>query len=75
MVFTWLVSMIGMVGLGPALVNDPFDKKDLTFFNEAFKGKVDSVYYFTSFYIFLNISAIPVLTLVLRNNLIYFLTP
>ncbi len=47
MVFTWLVSMIGMVGLGPALVNDPFDEKDLTFFNEAFKGKVDSVYYFT----------------------------
>ena len=65
----------GNMGFRPLLTDDPFNPSEIKYFNLVFKGEIDFIYYFTSFYIFLNISAVPVLIVVLRNNLINLITP
>ena len=60
--------------MGGRLVLDP-DSSKLQYFNDTFKGELDFIYYFTSFYIFLNVAAIPILIIVMRNNLIQMITP
>lgn len=64
-----------MLGCGPALAKNPYDDSELTYNNQPYHNEMLGIFYFTSFYIFLNISALPVLTLVLRNNLIFLLSP
>lgn len=63
------------MALGPDLAMNPFLEHKVTYLSDVFKGKSDFIFYFTSFYIFLNISAMPVQTCVLRNNLISFFLP
>ena len=72
---TLVIPILGIMGFGPLLDDDPFDTSEIKYFNLVFKGEIDFIYYFTSFYIFLNISAVPVLIVVLRNNLINLITP
>lgn len=76
MIFSFLVCLIicllipylAILCFGGELT-DPYDNWNIVFYTEMFKNKVNSVYYFTSFYLFLNVAAIPVLTIVLRKNL------
>lgn len=46
-----------------------------SFFNQYFKGieGADWVFYISSFYIFLNVAAFPVLIITCRNNLMKFI--
>lgn len=51
-------------------MNDPFSNGGIKYFNSNFKDLYDWVYYFTTFYVFLNVSSLPVLAIVLRHNFI-----
>lgn len=48
---------------------------DLKYYNFDFKEQASPVYYLVSFYVFLNVAAVPVLTIVLRNNLLKLIAP
>lgn len=48
------ISIIGMMTFGGDLAN-PFDNDNFIYYPELFKGKMDWMFYFSSFYIFLNI--------------------
>lgn len=63
-----LISVIAILTFGGNLTN-PFDEEGIIFYPKMFKGKVDWMYYFTSFYIFLTIVAMPIFTIILRKNL------
>lgn len=71
---TLLISLIGIMAYGGELTN-PYKSGGIKYYNTIFKGKFDWAYYFTSFYIFLNVAALPVLTIVLRNNSMKLITP
>jgi amino acid permease len=48
---------------------------DLKYYNFDFKEQASPVYYLVSFYVFLNVAAVPVLTIVLRNNILKLVAP
>jgi len=48
---------------------------DLKYYNFDFKEQASPVYYLVSFYVFLNVASVPVLTIVLRNNILRLLAP
>lgn len=71
---TFLIAIIAIMAFGGELT-DPYDEGGIKYYNTMFKGRFNVVYYFTSFYIFLNVAALPVLTIVLRNNAMKLITP
>jgi amino acid permease len=62
-----VIPTTGVLAFGAGLA----DKTELKYYNENFQGLrgLSWIYYVTSFYIFLNVAALPVLTIVTRNNL------
>lgn len=48
---------------------------DLKYYNFDFQEQASPVYYLVSFYVFLNVAAVPVLTIVLRNNILKLVAP
>lgn len=69
-----LLPIIGIIAFGPGLC-DPQKPNDMIYFQYNFKDKANWVYYFVTFYFFLNIAAFPVVTITLRNNLMKLFTP
>ncbi|KAL4470120.1 hypothetical protein ABPG72_016657 [Tetrahymena utriculariae] len=58
----------GILAFGDSLV----EQHDLKLFNFNFKEQSPFVYYLSGFYVFLNITAFPVMTITSRNNLLAF---
>lgn len=48
---------------------------DLKLYNFNFEEKAPAVFYLVSFYMFLNVASMPVLTIVLRTNILKLLAP
>lgn len=71
---TFIIAVLAIMAFGGELAN-PYDEGGLKYYNTIFKGKYDWAYYFSSFYIFLNVASLPVLTIVLRNNSMKLITP
>lgn len=65
--------MTGVIAFGENLVND--QKGNLKYYNYAFEEQLPFVYYFVSFYVFLNIASIPILIIVVRNNILKMAFP
>jgi hypothetical protein len=47
----------------------------LKYYNEDYKGRIDFVYYFVSFYVFLNVAAFSVYIIVIRKNVLAIARP
>lgn len=45
---TTMIAYLGMMAFGPNLASDPCSDSALTYFSDAFKGKIDFIFYFTS---------------------------
>lgn len=72
-VFIILICYTGIMAFGDSIVGD--DKDELRYYNYNFENGAKITYYFASFYMFLNIAALPVLIIVIRNNLMKWLVP
>lgn len=48
---------------------------DLKYYNFDFQNHIPVIYYFVSFYVFLNIAAMPVYVIVIRTNLLRAISP
>lgn len=68
-----LIPFTGIIAFGSELTNQ--QKGNLKYYNYAFEEKLPWVYYLVSFYVFLNIAAIPVLIIVIRNNILKLALP
>ena len=60
------------MAFGRDLGNNPHDLK---YYNFDFQGKIDFIYWFTSFYVFLNVAAFSVYIIVIRANILSLLFP
>ena len=49
--------------------------KGLQYYNFDFEGKINFIYYFVSFYVFLNIAAFSVYIIVIRTNILKLVNP
>lgn len=49
--------------------------KGLQYYNFDFEGKINFIYWFVSFYVFLNIAAFSVYIIVIRTNLLRIINP
>ncbi len=47
----------------------------LNYYNYDFKGHIDFIYYFTSFYVFLNVAAFSIYIIVIRTNILMISHP
>lgn len=47
----------------------------MIYYSEAFKGRLDFIYYFVSFYLFLNVTAFSVYIIVIRENIFKIFFP
>lgn len=47
----------------------------LKYYNEDYKGRIDFIYYFVSFYVFLNVAAFSVYIIVIRKNILALAKP
>jgi hypothetical protein len=74
MIFIIIIFFFFFLFIKKKNIKCPF-KPSTVFLNNLFKNKIDWIYYFSSFYIFLNISSNPVLTIVIRKNLMKLLSP
>ena len=79
-----MISYLGIAAFGGDLTvilmfkfKDAENPNNLIYFNNDFKGKtgVSWIYYVSSFYVMFNIAAVPVLTIVVRNNLMKLISP
>lgn len=68
-----IIPLTGIIAFGSNLVSN--QKGNLKYYNYAFESQLPMVYYFVSFYVFLNIAAIPVLIIVVRNNILKLAIP
>lgn len=50
-------------------------KDNFSTYTNVFRGKLDVIYYITSFYMFLNIAAFPILIITMRNNIMKCFIP
>lgn len=73
MILNLLVPVTGIMAFGDNLVSP--QKGNIKYYNYAFESQLPFVYYFTSFYVFLNIASIPVIVIVIRNNIMRMLFP
>ena len=66
-----LICITGILAFGESMV----DSEKLKYYNYNFENQVNITFYFSSFYMFLNIAALPVLIIVIRNNLMKWIAP
>ena len=57
--------MLSLLGEGHGLI----------YYNQDFEGRIDFIYYFTSFYVFLNVAAFSVYIIVIRRNFMALYKP
>lgn len=67
-----LISLTGILAFGDKYV---LDSKTKSYYNMWFHGNIDWIYYIISFYLFFNITAVPVVTITTRNNLMKCIVP
>lgn len=51
------------------------EPKNFSTYTNIYRGKIDWIYYITSFYMFLNIAAFPILIITMRNNIMKCFMP
>lgn len=68
------IPIIAICAFGGNLA-DPYESESIKYYNYMFKEKLVWVYYFTSFYIFLNVASLPVITIVLSKNILKWISP
>jgi len=69
-----ILPVVGIMAFGGKMT-DPNHPNTIIYFNEDFKDDLPFIYYFVSFYIFLNVVAFPVLTITIRNNSMKLINP
>ena len=63
-----LIPWTGIMAFGDALGSK--SSKDLKYYNFDFQDDIPFIFYFVSFYVFLNVAALPVYVIVIRANLL-----
>lgn len=69
-----IIPITAVLAFGQQLV-DLQNPHNLIFYNFDFKDRIDFIYWFTSFYVFLNVAAFSVYIIVIRANLLQVLAP
>lgn len=68
--FTFIIIPIfGMYAFGDSMLTEDEERNNLKYFSNNFKGTIDWIFYITSFYMFLNIAAFPVIVITVRYKL------
>ncbi len=66
--------LLGILAFGGNMIK-PENGADLKYYHLNFKGDMDFIYYIVSLYFFLTISVYPMLTITVRNTLIFMIVP
>lgn len=65
-----IIPITGVLAFGESLGGA---HEKLKYYNLDFHGKIDFIYWFTSFYVFLNIAAFSVYIIVIRSNVLHII--
>ena len=65
-----IIPIAGVMAFGESLGTA---HEKLKYYNLDFQGKIDFVYWFTSFYVFLNVAAFSVYIIVIRSNILHII--
>lgn len=65
-----IIPITGVMAFGESLGTA---HEKLKYYNLDFQGKIDFVYWFTSFYVFLNVAAFSVYIIVIRSNILHII--
>lgn len=69
-----IIPWTGIMAFGETLKFDS-SSSDLKYYNFDFEQPIPFIYYFVSFYVFLNVAAMPVYVIVIRGNILKILKP
>ena len=73
-----IIPITACLSFGNKLVDEDgmlSESHSLIYYNEDFRGRIDFIYYFVSFYVFLNIALFPIYVIVIRRNLMAIIRP
>lgn len=69
-----IIPWTGVMAFGETLKFES-SSSDLKYYNFDFENPIPFIYYFVSFYVFLNVAAMPVYIIVIRGNILKILKP